>query len=431
MVYADNYLPNGRKGDWFKAGYLRFHADEIIICRINNVLEFGATNDGQDRNDNNKKSILEALNDTCHTGFTLIFFPEGTYRISSEIIINSRSRIIIRGEGSEKTKLEFYLNNDDDKNGIFIKTSSHIGVENLFVTRLDSSNFGKNFLIQATDCWLSGIESKQAVSSHIFIHSGKNIEIRGCYIHHAWNYGVGGHGYGIDIGKESSHCLIEDNVFRHLRHAIILSNGPYSNVIGYNYSKDPFTTEKYFGISDWPADLCLHGHPDKDLPGPSKNLFEGNICAFIHADNTWEENGPYNTFLRNRATYYGLKIGRKSNKQNIIANEVDDSDGRLFDIAWNAFSIQSKDNYVTGNTNLDSKTKKYPSPSQYSSDLSLYFDPDSLPVFLKSIRYWPSIGVVDSNRMGGGTIPAKKRWDSDKVLTVFHPEHTFMPSGKQ
>ncbi|MGD9202144.1 MAG: glycosyl hydrolase family 28-related protein, partial [Chitinispirillia bacterium] len=272
MVYSDNYLPDERKGDWFKAGYLRFHADKIKISRVNNIIEYGATNDGKDKNDNNKKSILKAINDTCHSDFTLIFFPEGTYRITSEIMIEYRSRIIIRGAGSEKTRLLFHLNNEDRKQSICIKKSSHIGVENLSITRLDSSDFGNNFLIQATDCWLSGIESVKAVSSHVFIHSGKNIDIRGCYIHHAWNYGIGGHGYGIDMGEGTSYCLIEDNIFKHLRHSVILSNGPHSNVIGYNFSTEPFTTEKYFGISDWPSDLCLHGHPDESLPGPSKNL---------------------------------------------------------------------------------------------------------------------------------------------------------------
>ena len=44
--------------------------------------------------------------------------------------------------------------------------------------------------------------------------------------------------------------------------------------------------------------------------------------------------------------------------------------------------------------------------------------------FLKILEFWPSIGVVDSDHRGGGTIPAKIRWDEKGVLTVLHPEHS-------
>ncbi|MGD9202578.1 MAG: hypothetical protein PVI26_13530, partial [Chitinispirillia bacterium] len=95
----------------------------------------------------------------------------------------------------------------------------------------------------------------------------------------------------------------------------------------------------------------------------------------------------------------------------------------LFDILWKAFNIKSKKNFIIGNTNLDQNPKKYPLPSNYSSDLSLYFNPDSIPVFLESIMNWPSIGCVDSNKMGGGTIPARERWDKGGVLTIRHQVH--------
>jgi hypothetical protein len=421
LASPENFLPEDRKGDWLHAGYLRFLNDNLTVYRVNNVLDYSAANDGTDKS--NYKSINNAINDRDSGRLTLIYFPAGVYRISSPFTIENTGNLILRGEGSEKTKLVFNFNGQNNKTCFMIKLSEIIGIENLYIEREDSSDFGDNISIRSKNCWISGIESSKAVSSHITVYSSENIEIRGCNIHHAWNYGKGGHGYGIVLGNGTKKCLIEDNIFNHLRHSVILSNGPSLNVIGYNYSTDPYTTETYLGISDWPSDLCLHGHPNKQLKGPDRNLFEGNICAFMHADKAWYENGPYNTFFRNRATYYGLRIQRPSDSQNIIANEVDDSEGNLIDMAWNAFKIKSNSNYIIGNTNLDPAQDDYPSPEEYSSDLSLYFHPDSIPGFLKTLEFWPPIGVVDSHHRGGGTIPAKKRWDEKGVLTVLHAEH--------
>ncbi len=422
-TFSNNFLPENRKGDWKKAGYLRFLKTDLKLYKVNNVLLYGAKNNGQDFNNNNYQSIMKAVTDCAPHKLTMIFFPAGIYKISSPITLKDVDNIVLRGEGSAKTKLIFNFNNSNNKTAIGIISSEKVGLENFYIEREDSTDFGDNISIQSKDCWISGIESYRANASHISIYNSKNIEIRGCTIHHAWNYGVGGHGYGIVLGTKAVRCLIEDNIFNHLRHSVILSNNASSNVIGYNYSTNPFTTETYLGISDWPSDLCLHGHPTPSLKGPDRNLFEGNICAFLHADDAWGANGPYNTFLRNRATYYGLKIYKESNSQNIIANEVDDSHGSLFDIFWNAFNIQSTDNYIMGNTNFDPNPDEYPSKEYYSSDLSLYFNPDSIPKFLDSLKFWPPIGVVDDNNTGGGTIPAKQRWDRNGILTVQHQNH--------
>lgn len=422
-IPAQKYLPDNRKGDWVNAGYLRFLDSAPYVNKVRNVLSYGVTNDGLDVNNNNYRCIMKALADTVPGTVTLLFFPEGIYKISSPIVLHRVKRLILRGEGSEKTKIRFHFGGKNNLVGITLDSCEQVGLENFFITREDSTDFGDNIRISGTKCWVSGVESYQANSSHISILFAEHIDIIGCHIHHAWNSGPGGHGYGVIIGQGAHKCLVENNIFNHLRHSVILSNGPSSNVIAFNYSTDPYTTEKYFGISDWPSDLCLHGHPDPQLPGPHRNLFEGNIGAFMHADEAWKDNGPYNTYFRNRATYYGLKIYKDSDSQNIVANEVDDADGTLPDMLWNAFTIQSSDNFVYGNTNFDPDPPQYPLPQDYSADRSLYRNPDSLPQFLAALPFFPPIGVVDSNHQGSGTIPAKQRWDLQGVLTVPHPQH--------
>ena len=416
-------LPEYRKGDWHSAGFFRFLDKNISLDTIINILDLGVILNDTDNGNSNSKLIQRAIVERDTSAVTMIYFPAGTYRVSAPITIENTKNLILRGDGPDKTRLIFNFNGADKKKCIAIINSEIIGIENLYIERADSTDFGDNITIRSKKCWISGVESNKAVSSHITIFASENVEIRGCHIHHAWNYGVGGHGYGVVMGHGTKACLVEDNIFNHLRHSVILSNGPSSNVIGYTFSTDPYTIETYLGISDWPSDLCLHGHPNKSLNGPDRNLFEGNICAFMHADRAWYDNGPYNTYFRNRATYYGLRIQTPSDSQNILGNEVDDSDGSLIDIGWNSFKIKSKHNFIVGNTNLDPTREVYPSPGEYSSDLSLYFNPDSLPEFLKSLEFWPSIGVVDSLHRGGGTIPAKMRWDAKGILTVPHPEY--------
>lgn len=426
LLFSQIALPESRKGDWMQAGYLRFLTDDITITRLINVLSYGVTNDSTDDNNNNQKAINQALAEAQPQGITLIYFPTGIYRISSPLEMNDQTNVIFRGDGALHTRFIFNFDNSESLSCIKIHRSEKIGLENFYLEREDFASYGDNITITGSqNCWIIGIESHQPAAIHVLIYSSNNIDIHGCYFHHAWNYGVGGHGYGVNLGGGTEQCLVENNIFYYLRHSIIISNYLNSNVFAYNYSTHPYTTEKYFGVSDWPSDFCLHGHPSDDQ-GPTRNLFEGNIGAFMHADNTWQDNGPYNTYFRNRATYYGIKIAPSSNNQNIIANEIDDCDGSLNDFIdlWNEFSIQSDSNFIIGNTNFDLNPVEYPNPSDYSSDLSLYFKPEIKPSFLNTLDYWPSIGVVDDQHRGGGTIPAKIRWDSGSVLTENHPEYS-------
>ena len=416
-IFPAQFLDESRKGDWFNAGYLKFLDEgDLEITKVNNVLDYGATNDNIDIDDNNRLSIMEAIDDRDldPEGLTLIYFPEGEYKISSQLNILGIENIILRGEGRESSKFNFDFDLEDDIKAIMIGSGSEkVGIEDLYLTRVDSVESGSMIgIYYSSNCWLKNIESYRPPSTHISIGSSHNIEIRESIFHHAWNYGVGGNGYGISIGQDGSHILAENNIFFHLRHSMILSRNSFDNVFGYNYSTDPYTSESYFGITDWPADMCLHGDADGNGTPPTRNLFEGNIGSLMHADNAWGANGDYNTFFRNRATYYGLIIEQPSHNQNIIGNEVDNIDGTPpATMVMGPFNIMSEGNVVIGNTNFTTNPVTYPQGDDYSGDLSLYFDPNDLPHFLTNLNFFPPIGAVDDSNLGGGTNPAKERYD--------------------
>ncbi|HQV00777.1 MAG TPA: glycosyl hydrolase family 28-related protein, partial [Bacteroidia bacterium] len=201
-----------------------------------------------------------------------------------------------------------------------LKPRKSVGVECLKITRTDSNAAGNNygvFLNKAYNCWIKNVTIEKMISAHVCITTSARCEITGSYITDAYSFdGSNTHGYGVLINEHACENKIENNVFKKLRHAITCKQGANGNVIAYNYVTQPTRTEF---PTDAGADLLLHGHY------PFLNLFEGNICQNIQADQTWGPNGPYNTFMRNRADGYGLIITSGSistNNQNIIANDI-------------------------------------------------------------------------------------------------------------
>ncbi len=192
-----------------------------------------------------------------------------------------------------------------------------VGIECLRIRRLDASsqqtaNIRFNF---AARCWVKGVESDSCNFAHVQIANSSGIEISNSYFHGAFAYGPSGQGYGISCEYSSGDCLVENNVFRNLRHAMLLQSGANGNVFSANYSTDPFKTDTI--PYDFSGDLVLHGNY------PFLNLFEGNIVQNIVIDASHGRNGPFNTFLRNRAERYGFFISPgMGDSTNIIGNEI-------------------------------------------------------------------------------------------------------------
>ncbi|MHB2153845.1 hypothetical protein ACX8XN_05540 [Calditrichota bacterium GD2] len=205
----------------------------------------------------------------------------------SKVTNKTATTITVKDEASKlyKTDYNLYLRR--------LSPIENVGIENLKIHRQTGGRgTGSTVNIRmAVNCWVKGVETSYATGRHFTITNSAHIEISGCYIHHAYHYdsskewsGNDGLGYGIVLGESAVNCLIENNIFKKTRHAMLVGTGANTNVFTYNYSREP---------RDGYDDLTLHGRY------PFANLFEHNWIERIEADDTHGKNGPYNAFVRN------------------------------------------------------------------------------------------------------------------------------------
>ncbi|PLX01798.1 MAG: hypothetical protein C0595_13425 [Marinilabiliales bacterium] len=278
------------------------------------------------------------------------------------------------------------------------------GVECLKIKRLDEPDEGAGSNINfsfAANCIVRGVESDSSVGSHISVYNSTNIWFTGNYIHHAFTYdGAGTRGYGIHLSQHSGECYIADNIFRHLRHSMMVKTGANGNIFAYNYSLEPNRSEPIPTLS---GDISLHGH------FAFSNLFEGNIIQNIIIDHYWGPSGPYNTLLRNRAELFGILMTEnaeyETSFQNFTGNETSNTI-----IPYGQFILTGSDHFLYGN-NIQGNA--VPEGSEDFSDNSYYLD--SEPPFWPNQFNWPPIGYP--NELGEYLNPAKQRFIDGVWLT--------------
>jgi len=251
--------------------------------------------------------------------------------------------------------------------------------------------------ISGSNNWIRGVESFNTRRFHVYL-SGDSNTISGCYFHHSINYSDDhGRGYGVCLSGTASHNRIEDNIFRYLRHSMVLQGDAEKNVIAYNYSRE---VNAYNGWFSYPADdLCLHGPMTNSTHGPKLNLLEGNYFIRSRIDDTHQyngPNGPFNTYFRNRATDF-FKIDKVPQNlqpsqyaQNIIGCNMKPKGNTIYRLDKYGF----RDYYDDGNNYLSL-------PAKYCS-FYLLTEPD---FFLGWIQ-WPFLPNEEN------IIPAKYRWDT-------------------
>lgn len=310
-----------RVTDWQDAGYFTHLSGPIVYTQLVDVTALGAVGDGTtDDTAALNAAIAAAAAESALGGFTIVHLPAGTYRFTSPL--NLSSNMVLKGDGAGSTTLLGQLSTG---NYLRVINRTNVGIEDLRITATTGNNKSGHTgtLIQinnTTDAYVRGVDSDTAPRNHINIYNSHYVEVRDCYIHHGQDYGGGGNGYGIDLDYGSTKCLIENNVFNTLRHAMLLQNDVNRNVFGYNASWTPVRTE---WPTDYSSDITLHGHWDANRTGPALNLFEGNRVNFMFADNSHDANGDYNLFFRNRADYIGLNIDStngNTNNQTIVNN---------------------------------------------------------------------------------------------------------------
>ena len=283
-----------------------------------------------------------------------------------------------------------------------IKPINNCEIRFLNLERLDEPETGAGYNVSfsiAVNCLLAGVESNKSVGSHVMLSLSKNITVKGSYFHHAFTYdGNGTRGYGVTINNHASDCLVENNIFKFLRHSMMVKHGANGNVFAYNYSREPNRSEP---ISNLSGDISLHGH------FAFANLFEGNIVQNIFIDAYWGPSGPLNTFLRNRAELYGIvSTSSGSDTMNFIGNETTNSD-----MLMGQFQLQGAGHYLYGNNILGTIE---PADSNELVLKSLFYR--NVPAFWDIVDEFPSIGLP--NDLGKNTIPAKYRYMNIAKKTV-------------
>jgi hypothetical protein len=269
---------------------------------------------------------------------------------------------------------------------ISIFPAKNIGIEKLSIQRkedLRPDHKANIYIYGAKNCRVLNIESICGDFAHIDIRMSSNISVQCSYFHDALRYGSNGEGYGIMIHSASGECLIENNIFKHLRHSMILQSGANGNVFAYNYSSEPYWTGVFLP-SDAAGDIVLHGNY------PYCNLFEGNICQNINIDGSHGINGPYNTFFRNRAELYGICMSNvpPSNKQNFIGNEVPNQENTKGN-----YSLFGEEHFEFANR---VKGMIFPAGTDMLDDKSYYCS--HIPSFYAYVAAWPPIGIPNKNK---------------------------------
>lgn len=277
----------------------------------------------------------------------------------------------------------------------------NVGIECLKIIRLDDTAPEKSssiFFSYAVNSWVSGVESENCTFGHVTASQSSNLSISQSYFHHAFGYGGSGRAYGVTLEATSNECLVENNIFEHLRHSMLVHSGANGNVMAYNYSTDPFWATP---PNDNAGDIVLHGNY------PYANLFEQNICQNIIIDNSHGPNGPFNTYFRNRAEGYGIIFSAdNSPSQNLIGNEITNNS---FPYNLINYTIQGNDHFIYGNND---KGTIQPLGTNMLNDASYGYveKPNFLP-----IQQWTGIGTP--NGIGTHSIPAFDRFASGTAIS--------------
>lgn len=241
-----------------------------------------------------------------------------------------------------------------------INMKTNVGIECLAIERIDATiaqtkniDFG-----WAAYCYVNGVKSNKTNFGHVVMSNSYNVHVTNSYFKDAHAYGGGGQGYGVVLQLTSGNCLVQNNIFEHLRHSMLLQACVNGNILAYNYSHDPYWDSF---PSNSAGDLVLHGNY------VFMNLMESNTVQNIAIDDSHGMNGPYNTFYRNRVELFGIIMAGVSNDQNFIGNEITHN---LFGF----YNLLGTGHYEYGNNDLGTTI---PAGTSSMGDTSLYLKNDN------------------------------------------------------
>lgn len=276
------------------------------------------------------------------------------------------------------------------------KLIKNVGFEKFYIEKRQAGGYTFNFT-NAAYCWIQNIESNHTRKSHVYFAACIGCVVRDSYFHHSFDYGGGGSGYGIECAGHATDNLIENNIFNHLRHAMMVQLGANGNVFGYNYSISAVqgTGETNLNVGWTPPDISIHGHY------AFMNLFEGNDVQEIGIGDYWGPAGRGNTFLRNRVAGEGIFYYDHSHFQNLIGNQA-----KLIKNENNT----SENQLEHGNV-INSITRWNDTIPDRNIPNSLYLK--TMPSFMDE-KTWPAFGPDIPNQR---KLPAQIRYESIKTYS--------------
>jgi len=286
----------------------------------------------------------------------------------------------------------------------------HVGIEKLYLERIaDDSDVGTVLWKNAAYVWMREVESNQTRKAHLATESVIGCQIENNYFHHSYDYGGGGHGYGTSLGFHTTDCLVENNVFRSLRHAMIIQSGASGNVFGYNYSDEVVQSEGAVLNEGWlPPDISVHGH------WSNNNLFESNTVEQIGIADYWGPTGPHVAYLRNRVVNdevrsdgrsesEAIALDDHSNYQYLLGNVVENGkleDDGTCDMSTNVIHGHVEDGVAQWQSGVD----------DHEIPVSYYWG--CRPAFLGD-RAWPLVGPDVTPT---ATLPATDRFAASAFI---------------
>lgn len=274
-----------------------------------------------------------------------------------------------------------------------VEPIENAGIESLHVLRRDGAEDCIADIRQARNCWIRNCFFENCTRSHVHVMASRFLTVRDSFLHHATNYGGGGHGYGVELGRWTSDCLVTNNAFWHLRHAMLVHVGANGNVFSYNYSCESVSESGYLM-----PDISVHGHYSH------ANLFEGNAVHLIFIADYWGPAGPLTTAFRNRVcdvyrwgAPMAILVRDRSHRTNVVGNAL----------ARGAVSIADdvEDALVEGNS-VQGKAEWRNVPPETTLPASLYLR--AKPDFWNECP-WPPFGP-DVAPAKDAVIPAQERF---------------------
>lgn len=165
----------------------------------------------------------------------------------------------------------------------------HVGIENLTLTNAYNDNGSKGLrFAKAAQCWVSNVWLRQGYTFQVSMEDSFRNEIRYSMVEGTWT-NANGQGYGINLDKQSSWNLIEDNIFANHRQFVQVNGGGVGNAVLYNY----MTNATAGAAPQFTVKTGGHHNPHAMM-----NLWEGNVIYKFTGDFTYGSSS-HNTIFRN------------------------------------------------------------------------------------------------------------------------------------